>query len=79
MKTSSTLSVKSHGGRGATQYGWRVLDIRRNGTNVGEYGQLISSGDVTLTGGSLSASPGFNPQLGQVFPIVHKTCEGPMP
>src|SRR6185503_6003670 len=74
----STLSVKSLGGRGASQYGWRALDIRLNGTNVGEYGRLISSGDVTLTGGSLSASPGFNPQPGQVFTIVDKTSPGPM-
>jgi hypothetical protein len=74
----STLSVKSLGGQGASQYGWRVLNIRLNGTNVGEYGRLISSGDVTLTGGSLSASPGFNPQPGQVFTIVDKTSPGPI-
>jgi hypothetical protein len=74
----STLSVKSLGDRGASTYGWRVLDIHLNGTNVGEYGKLISSGDVTLTGGSLSASPGFNPQPGQVFTIVDKTSPGPM-
>jgi hypothetical protein len=74
----STLSVKSLGGRGASQYGWRVLDIHLNGTNVGEYGKLISSGDVTLTGGSLSASPGFNPQPSQVFTIVDKTSPGPI-
>src|SRR5881628_515688 len=69
-------SVKSLGGRGASQYGWRVLDIHLNGTNVGEYGRLISSGDVILTGGSLSASPGFNPQPGQVFTLVEKTSPG---
>jgi hypothetical protein len=74
----STLSVKSLGGSGASQYGWRVLDIHLNGTNVGEYGRLISSGDVTLTGGSLSASPGFHPQPGQVFTIVDKTSPGPL-
>ena len=72
----STLSVKSLGGPGASQASWRVLDIHLNGTNVGEYGRLISSGDVTLTGGSLSASPGFNPQPGQVFTIVEKTSPG---
>ena len=74
----STLSVKSLGGRGASQYGWRQLDIHLNGTNVGAYGRLISSGDVTLSGGSLSASPGFNPQPGQVFTIVDKTSPGPI-
>ena len=74
----STLSVKSLGGPGASQYGSRTLDIHLNGTNVGEYGRLISSGDVTLTGGSLSASPGFNPQPGQVFTIVDKTSPGPI-
>jgi len=72
----STLSVKSIGGPGASQYGWRVLDIHLNGTNVGEYGRLISSGDVTLSGGSLSPSPGFHPQAGQVFTIVEKTSPG---
>ena len=72
----STLSVKSLGGPGASQASWRVLDIHLNGTNVGEYGRLISSGDVTLTGGSLSASPGFNPQPGQIFTIVEKTSPG---
>jgi hypothetical protein len=74
----STLSVKTLGGRGASTYGWRVLDIHLNGTNVGEYGRLISSGDVTLTGGSLSASPGFNPQPGQVFTIIEKASPGPI-
>jgi len=72
----STLSVKSLGGPGASQYGWRVLDIHLNGTNVGEYGKLISSGDVTLSGGSLTPSAGFNPQPGQVFTIVEKTSPG---
>src|SRR5688572_28268671 len=74
----STLSVKSLGGRGASQYGSRTLDIHLNGTNVGEYGRLISSGDVTLSGGSLSASPGFNPQPGQVLTIVEQTSPGPI-
>ena len=74
----STLSVQSLGGPGASQYCSRTLDIHLNGTNVGAYGRLISSGDVTLTGGSLSASPGFNPQPGQVFTIVDKTSPGPM-
>jgi hypothetical protein len=74
----STLSVNSLGGRGASTYGWRVLNIHLNGTNVGEYGRLISSGEVTLSGGSISASPGFNPQPGQVFTIVDKTSPGPI-
>jgi hypothetical protein len=74
----STLSVKSLGGPGASQASYRVLDIHLNGTNVGEYGRLISSGDVTLTGGSLSASPGFHPQPGQVFTIINKTSPGPI-
>src|SRR5213075_2332183 len=67
LTLDSTLSVKSLGGPGASQYGWRVLNIRLNGTNVAEYGRLISSGDVTLSGGSISPSPGFHPQAGQVF------------
>src|SRR5438046_3130751 len=74
----STLSVKNLGGQGASQSGRRFLNIHLNGTNVGEYGRLVSSGDVILTGGSLSASPGFNPQPGQVFTIVDKTSPGPM-
>jgi hypothetical protein len=74
----STLSVKSLGGRGASTYGWRILNIRLNGTNVGEYGKLISSGDVTLTGASLTPTPGFNPQPGQIFTIVDKTSPGPI-
>lgn len=78
LTLDSTLSVKSLGGPGASQASWRVLDIHLNGTNVGEYGRLISSGDVTLSGGSLSASPGFNPQPGQVYTIVEKTSPGPI-
>jgi hypothetical protein len=52
--------------------------IRLNGTNVGAYGKLIASGNVGLTGGSLTPSPGFNPQPGQVFTIVEKTSPGPI-
>jgi hypothetical protein len=67
-----TLSVKNLGHYG----GWGGLDIRLNGTNVGEYGKLVASGEVSLNYGSLSASPGFNPQPGQVFTIVEKTSPG---
>src|SRR5882672_10014336 len=55
----STLSVKSLGGPGASQYGWRVLDIHLNGTNVGEYGRLVAPGDVRLDQGRLFPSAGF--------------------
>ena len=55
---------------------WRVLDIRLNGTNVGEYGKLVASGDVSLNYGNLVPSAGFNPQPGQVFTIVEKTSPG---
>src|SRR5207247_5629052 len=50
--------------------------IRLNGTNVGEYGRLIASGDVSLSSGSLLPSPGFNPQAGQIYTIVEKTSPG---
>src|SRR6185369_2601772 len=46
------------------------------GTNVGEYGKLFASGDVSLNYGSLGASGGFNPQGGQVYTIVEKTSPG---
>jgi hypothetical protein len=68
----STLSVKNlslGNSRG-------VLDIHLNGTNVGEYGRLVASGDVSLGRGQLLASAGFNPQPGQVFTIVEKTSPG---
>jgi hypothetical protein len=68
----STLSVNNLGHYG----GWGGLDIRLNGTNVGQYGRLVSSGDVSLTGGSLGASAGFNPQPGQAFTIVEKASPG---
>jgi hypothetical protein len=68
----STLSVKNISG------GLSTLLIRLNGTNVGEYGRLIASGNVSLNGGSLTPSPGFNPQPGQVFTIVEKTSPGPI-
>jgi hypothetical protein len=67
----STLSVKNISGPGS-------LIIRLNGTNVGEYGRLVASGNVSLNGGSLTPSPGFNPQPGQVFTIVEKTSPGPI-
>jgi hypothetical protein len=65
----STLSVKNVSGR---------LDIKLNGTNVGEYGRLVASGDVSLSG-RLLPSAGFHPQAGQVFTIVEKTSPGPIP
>jgi len=72
----STLSVKNFGGQGAP--GWRVLNIRLNGTNVGEYGKLVASGDLNLGMVRLFPSFGFNPQAGQVFTIVEKTSPGPI-
>jgi hypothetical protein len=66
----STLSVKHISG------GVSTLLIRLNGTNVGEYGRLVASGNVSLNGGSLTPFPGFNPQPGQVFTIVEKTSPG---
>jgi hypothetical protein len=66
----STLSVKNISGGN--------LLIRLSGTNVGEYGRLVASGNVTLSGGSLTPSPGFNPQPGQVFTIIEKTSPGPI-
>ena len=70
----TTLSVKNLGHYG----GWGGLDIRLNGTNVGEYGRLVASGDVSLSSGRLLPSAGFNPQAGQVFTIVEKTSPGPL-
>ena len=70
----STLSVKNLGHYG----GWGGLDIRLNGTNVGEYGRLVASGDVSLSSGSLLPSAGFNPQAGQIYTIVEKTSPGPI-
>ncbi|HXJ77016.1 MAG TPA: C-type lectin domain-containing protein, partial [Candidatus Dormibacteraeota bacterium] len=66
----STLSVKNINGGN--------LLIRLNGTNVGEYGRLVASGNVRLGQGSLLPSPGFNPQPGQVFTIVDKISPGPI-
>jgi hypothetical protein len=65
----STLSVRNISGPA-------TLMIRFNGTNVGEYGRLIASGNVSLSSGRLLPSPGFNPQAGQVFTIVEKTSPG---
>jgi hypothetical protein len=70
----STLSVKNlslGNNRG-------VLYIHLNGTNVGEYGRLVASGDVSLYSGRLLPSAGFNPQAGQVFTILEKTSPGPI-
>jgi len=72
----STLSVKNLGGPGVSQANWRTLLIRLNGTNVGEYGRLVDSGDVNLSGGYLLPSAGFNPQAGQIYTIVEKTSPG---
>jgi hypothetical protein len=74
----STLSVKniSRGVCGTCYY--NTLAIRLNGTDVGEYGRLVASGDVSVNTGSLLPSPGFNPQPGQVFTIVEKTSPGPI-
>jgi len=69
----STLSVKNLVPLTAF---WRTLDIHLNGTNVGEYGRLIASGDVNLSGGNLFPSAGFHPQAGQVYTIVEKTSPG---
>ncbi len=69
----STLSVKNLGHYG----GWGGLDIRLNGTNVGEYGRLVASGDVSLSSGRLLPSAGFNTQAGQVFTIVENEFLGP--
>ena len=68
----STLSVKNVSG------GLSTLIINLNGTNVGQYGKLVASGNVSLNGGSLLPSAGFNPQVGQVFTIVEKTSPGPI-
>jgi hypothetical protein len=64
----STLSVKN-----VNAYS---LVIRLNGTDVGEYGRLVASGNVSLSTGSLVPSAGFNPQAGQVFTIIEKTSPG---
>jgi hypothetical protein len=70
----STLSVKN-----LSLGNYRgILDIHLNGTNVGEYGRLVSSGDVSLGRGFLLPSAGFNPQAGQIFTIVEKTSPGPI-
>jgi hypothetical protein len=69
----STLSVKNL--VPVTGF-WRTLYIHLNGTNVGEYGRLVASGDVNLSGGLLLPSAGFNPQAGQIYTIVEKTSPG---
>src|SRR4029079_3376968 len=74
ITVDSTLSVNNLGHYG----GWGGLDIRLNGTNVGEYGRVVVSGDVSLSSGSLLPSAGFNPQAGQVYTIVEKTSPGPI-
>ncbi|HXJ61805.1 MAG TPA: hypothetical protein VNU68_34625 [Verrucomicrobiae bacterium] len=68
---NSTLSAKN-----VSLNNW--LNIHLNGTNVGEYGRLVASGDVILYSGRLLPSAGFNPQAGQVYTIVEKTSPGPI-
>jgi len=68
---NSTLSAKN-----VSLNNW--LNIHLNGTNVGEYGRLVASGDVRLYGGRLLPSAGFNPRSGQVYTIVEKTSPGPI-
>jgi hypothetical protein len=65
----STLSLKNINGG--------TLLIHLNGTNVGEYGRLVASGDVSCNG-FLLPSAGFNPQAGQIYTIVEKTSPGPV-
>src|SRR5439155_13374953 len=67
---NSTLSVKN-----VSAY---YLGIYLNGTNVGEYGRLVASGDVSPSSGYIGASAGFNPQAGQIYTIVEKTSPGPI-
>ncbi len=74
----STLSVKNIGRGVCPTCYYNTLTIRLNGTNVGEYGKLVASGDVSVNTGSLLPSPGFIPQAGQVFTIVEKTSPGPV-
>src|SRR5688572_17603524 len=54
------------------------LSIILNGTNVGQYGRLVASGNVSASSGFLNASAGFNPEQGQVYTIVEKTSPGPV-
>ena len=68
----STLSVKNL----SLSIYRGFLNIHLNGTNVGEYGRLVASGNVSLGSGQLLPSAGFNPQAGQVFTIVEKTSPG---
>ena len=70
INLDSTLSVKN-----VSAY---YLYIYLYGTNVGEYGRLVASGDVSPSRGYLFPSAGFNPQAGQVFTIVEKTSPGPI-
>src|SRR6185503_20839079 len=74
----STLSVKNLGRGVCPTCYYNTLSIRLNGTNVGEYGKLVASGDVSVSSGGLVPSAGFNPQPGQVFTIVEKTSPGPV-
>ncbi|HXI54229.1 MAG TPA: lectin-like protein [Candidatus Saccharimonadales bacterium] len=41
-------------------------------------GEPVASGDVSLSSGRLLPSAGFNPQAGQIYTIVEKTCPGPI-
>ncbi len=70
----STLSVKNLS-LSLSSY-TSFLEIYLNGTNVGEYGRLVSSGEVSLSNGFLFPSAGFHPQAGQIYTIVEKTSPG---
>ena len=54
------------------------LYIILDGTNVGEYGRLVASGNVSASSGFVSASAGFNARAGQILTIVEKTSPGPV-
>ena len=70
----STLSVKNLSLSVASYTSF--LEIYLYGTNVGEYGRLVSSGEVNLSNGFLFPSAGFHPQAGQIYTIVEKTSPG---
>jgi hypothetical protein len=63
INLDSTLSVKN-----VSAY----LGIYLNGTNFGEYGRLVASGDVSTSSGFLSASAGFNPQKARFTPLSRR-------
>jgi hypothetical protein len=70
----STLSVKN-----LSLGNYRgVLDIHLNGTNVGEYGRLVSSGDVSLGRAFFFRLLVLIRRQAKVFTIVEKTSPGPI-